>query len=48
MGQWLRLQDSAAGGMSWIPPQGTKIPHAVEQAQGPQLQNLWATAEDST
>ena len=28
--------------------QGTKIPHAVGQAQGPQLQNLWATAKDST
>ena len=29
MGQWLRFHDSTAGGMSSIPPQGTKIPHAA-------------------
>ena len=29
--QWLRLCTSTAGGMGYIPGQGTKTPHAVQQ-----------------
>ena len=31
--QWLRLCTSSAGGVSSIPGQGTKIPHAVDHDQ---------------
>ena len=31
--QWLRLHASIAGGMGWIPGQGTRIPHATQRGQ---------------
>ena len=31
--QWLRLRAPNAGGMGWIPGQGTKIPHATQHGQ---------------
>ena len=31
MVQWLRLHASTEGGMGFIPDQGTKIPHTLEQ-----------------
>ena len=31
--QWLRLRASTAGGMGWIPGQGTRISHVAQRDQ---------------